>query len=462
MRCEHKILLSALLALPFSLSPSLVLAQDSQPVTESIEDKEEETPESVEPVEPSAPVVPATPPKPEKSATSAGPSEPAPDGGVIVDQHVAYAPESSSSVEVTWNTEQEEAEGEKYLWNLKIGGYIRAKFTDIQNDANNDLYGRNDGFIVASARLSIEGEMLEKLGFRLQLDGAVDQDLGGTRPLSQVDTRLKDALIWWMPITSARLSVGQFKAPFDVEESYSRVEQLFVLNSVASRGVSGTEGFAVDGLARDREAGIMLDAPVIRIGSEDGFGVRYALALTNGRPAALQANDNESFGSYGRLELSWGEIARLGGAAMLNTERLQPEEADFIDQDVFGWTGDLTLKYMGVTLIGSIAQTTTTVSSINIQPETQATGYQVSLAYQEPFFGFQPAFRFAYYDPTSNTSGQTEEPIFENDARTFYTIGLNYNPEYPVRLMLNYTITDEQNSVALDNNRFDALLQVVF
>jgi len=458
MRREHKFLLSALLALPFSAGPLSAMAQDSQIVTESVEDKEDDTPSTVE--QPARPEVPATPAKPAEPKATQEIAEPTPDGGVIVDQHVAYSPKSGTRIQVGWNADQE-AEAD-YLWNLKIGGYIRAKFSDIQNDENNDLYGRNDGFIVASARLSIEGDMLEKLGFRLQFDGAVDQDLGGTRPVSQLDTRLKDAVIWWMPIEYVRLNVGQFKAPFEVEETYSRSEQLFVLNSVVSRGVSGTEGYAVDGLGRDREAGVMLDAPPIRIGSEDGFGVRYAIALTNGRPASLQANDNESFGTYGRLELSWGEIARLGGAAYMNTERMQPDAADFIDQDVFGWTGDLTLKYMGVTLIGSMAQTSTTISAIEVQPKTEATGYQVSLAYQEPFFGFQPTFRFAYLDPTSNTSGQTEEPIFENDARTFYTVGLNYNPEYPVRFMLNYTITDEQSAVALDNNRLDVLLQVIF
>lgn len=446
------------------LLPMTVLAQNIEPQMEEtppdVTDSEviETTQDTAESTETSVQTPPPPPAVETEPAPSAVSSE-EPDGGVLVNPPSL----SNHPVDVALNVEQrKEGVENPYLWNLRIGGYLRTGFTNIQNDPNNDLFGRNDGFIVASARLTIEGDILEQLTFRLQLDGAIDQDLGGTRPLSQLDTRLRDAIIAWKPLDYVRINAGQFKAPFEVEETYSRAEQLFVQNSVASRGVGVTEGFAVDGLSRDREAGVMLDAPIIRFGAEDGLGVRYALALTNGRPASLQGNDNDSFATYGRLEVYWADMVRLGGAVQINEERLQAEEADFIDQDVFGFTADLTFQLSGVTLIGNFTQTTSEIAAISAQPSVTSTGYQVSLAYQEPFFGFQPAVRYAYLDPTSDTSGQTPDPLFENDARTFYTIGLNYNPDYPIRLMLNYTITDEESAVALENNRFDALLQVVF
>lgn len=393
------------------------------------------------------------------------PAEPAtePDGGIVLEPAFSANTAAQSSVQSSWNAKQEPtAEHEPYHWNIKLGGYLRTRFSIIEDDPNSDIFGQNDGFVMASARFSIDGEMNDTLGFRLQLDGAVDQDLGATRPMSSLDTKLRDAFIWWKSTPYTRLSVGQFKPPYDVEESYSRQDQLFVLNSVASRGVNGVEGFGVSGLSRDREAGAMLDTDPIRFGGEDGFGVRYALAVTNGSPASMLNNDNQALATYGRLEILWGDIARLGGGGFLNSERIQPEEADFIDQEVFGWTADLTLNYAGVTLIGNMNQQSKKITDLEIQPETTTTGYQVSIAYQEPFFGFQPTFRYAYLDPTSGLSGQTVDPLFEMDARTFYTIGLNYNPAYPIRLMMNYTITDEENGVALQNNRFDALLQVMF
>lgn len=454
MKSHSYILAAALVASPLILS-----AQEASQPDEASDVAEAPAQVSTEVAEVPTEVAPE-----DNAAEAEKPTEP--DGGIVLEP--AFAANTANhalaaGLQSAWNTKQIASENEEpYLWNIKLGGYLRTRFTVIEDDETNDIFGQNDGFLMASARFSIDGEMFKTLGFRLQLDGAVDQDLGGTRPVSSLDTRLRDALVWWKFTPFTRLTVGQFKAPHDVEESYSRQDQLFILNSVASRGVGGVEGFGVNGLSRDREAGAMLDTDPIRFGSEDGFGLRYALAVTNGSPASLLNNDNQALATYGRLEFSWGDLARLGGGAYLNSERIQPEEADFIDQDVFGWTADLTVQYAGVTLMGNMNQQTRTISDLAIQPESTSTGYQVSLAYQEPFFGFQPTFRYAYLDPTSALSGQTVDPLFEMDARTFYTIGLNYNPAYPIRVMVNYTITDEEDGVALQNNSFDALLQVMF
>ncbi|MEZ4460180.1 MAG: hypothetical protein R3E66_10700 [bacterium] len=252
------------------------------------------------------------------------------------------------------------------------------------------------------------------------------------------------------------------QAPFDAEEAYSRAEQLFIQNSVASIGVGGVDGFNVQGLSRDREAGAMLDADPIFFAGEDGFGARYALAATNGSPANLALNDNQSLALYGRLELMYGKLARIGGAGFTNKETLRPEAADQIDRDAFGWTADVTVQAAGVTLLGSVISTKYTYDSLAVQPEVTALGYQASIAYQEPFFGIQPTFRYASYDPSSSTSGQGNNLIFEEDDRTYYTVGLNYNPKYPIRVMVNYTITNEGKAIELDNDRLDALLQLMW
>ncbi|MFW6057617.1 MAG: hypothetical protein ACOC9W_02065, partial [Persicimonas sp.] len=86
-----------------------------------------------------------------------------------------------------------------------------------------------------------------------------------------------------------------------------------------------------------------------------------------------------------------------------------------------------------------------------------AQAYQAQIAYEEPFFGLQPAYRFAYYDAATDLSGE-ENLAFE--TLTHHTIGLNYNAKnYPMRLMVNYTLTDEEER-DIDNDRFDALVQL--
>jgi hypothetical protein len=370
--------------------------------------------------------------------------------------------ETSQTNDVTdaWNSNLEEFE-KRYQWRLQVGGYIRTVFSSIQDDPDTDIYGRNDGFMLANARLTLAGDMRNSLGFRFQIDGAVDRNVSdATRPVSEIETRLKDALLWWKPIPQIRITAGQFKPPFDAEEQYSRADQLFIDNSVGNQGVHGSDGYNVDGLSRDREAGVMLDSDTIFFNQKDGFGVRYAVAATNGSSATLSQNDNSKLAYYGRLEAHYDEMVRIGGAGYVNSETLLPEAADQIERDVFGWTADLTLNAAGVTVLGSMTQTTYTYGGIAIEPEVTAMAYQASIAYQEPFFGFQPTFRYAFLDPSSSTSGQTTDLLFDADERTFYTLGLNYNPRYPIRVMVNYTITAEGEAVALDNNRFDAMLQL--
>lgn len=373
--------------------------------------------------------------------------------GTIATVEPSSSPTSDSRVRVAWNSSQPEYD-KRYLWNLTIGGYVRVAYTGIEDDPNNENVGRNDGFSVQNARLTFKGNMRRELGFKLQLDGAIDRQLSGAdRPVFEVDTRLRDAKIWWEPIRYVRFTAGQQKPAFDVEERFATDELLFVNRSVGSRGILGVEGDNVDGLSRAREVGAMLSMRPLFFGEDpdeaEGVGVAYYLAATNGITGNFSLNDNDQLAYYGRLELFWSEMVRLGGAAYLNDETEDFQEAESTGRESLGFTGDLTLKAAGLTVIGSYTQVDYTFDAIEVQPGFTSTAYQAQLAYQEPFLGFQPAYRFAYYD-----RGE-----FENDAQTHHTIGLNYNPRYPIKLMVNYTITAEEAPRELENDRFEVLLQ---
>lgn len=367
-----------------------------------------------------------------------------------------------SAVVVNWNNGLDDF-NRRYRWRLALGGYIRARYTNIEDDPSG-TFGLNDGFGLANARFTLDGSMGDALGFRFQFDGAVTRTSDANAPGGELVMGLKDVFLFWQPLELVRLQVGQFKAPFDVEELISTSALLFVDRSVGSRGVKGIEGANVDGLSLDREVGAMLttDDPVFFGGDDEptGFGASYALAATNGAPSRFARNDNEYLAYYGRLGLHWGSWLRLGGAYYTN-DATEGEAPDQIAVDLDGWTADLTFTGYGFTTIASIIQTESNRPDLDVAANTTALAYQASIAYQEPFFGFQPAFRYASYDPTSAVDDPTD-PSWSQDALTHYTIGLNYNPAYPVRLMLNYTITDEEPARALSNDRFDALLQVVW
>lgn len=350
-------------------------------------------------------------------------------------------------------------------WSLDFGGYIRAGYTWIENDPGLDLYGRNDGFVLHNLRATFSGQTDIGLGFVLSLDaGARMMRVSEDSPVERLATRMADAYISYSPADYLQLNLGQFKAPFDAEELISTSKLLFIHRSVANNGVQGIDGFNVDGLSEDRQIGLQAKGhffPLASAGAPvSGPGVSYAAAIANGNGANQSLNANEKLAYYGRLNLHWGELARIGGGAFLNDSSFG-DPPNQVERQIMGWTADLTLNAYGATVFANIISRQVSTPDLPTNADITSMGYQVQVAYEEPFFGLQPAYRFAYLDPTSDYPDKGNDPFYDNDARTYHTFGLNYNArKYPVRLLTNYTLTMEESAVELANDRLDLLLQV--
>ncbi|WP_168210298.1 porin [Persicimonas caeni] len=345
-------------------------------------------------------------------------------------------------------------------WTVEFFGYLRTQYTAIQDDPNLEEFGRNDGFIIADARFGFLGYLDNGLGFELEVDAGVPRPTEeANTAIGEVVTRLRDGYVFYQPHPLFRASAGQFKVPFDIEELLSTANILFVERSVGSRGVEGVEGPNREGLSVGRQVGVRIDSdPFFFVTEDDGPGVSYALAATNGQSANRSLNDNDQAAFYGRVNLHWGEIARLGGGAYYN-DRTIGELPDLIGETQTGWTADLTVAAAGFSLLANVVQVEfEPPEEVGAEPARTGLSYQAQVAYEEPFFGLQPAYRFAYLDPDTDREGAEAGIRFE--SLTYHTVGLNYNAKtYPLRLMLNYTITAEEQ-LEIDNDRFDALVQV--
>ena len=374
-----------------------------------------------------------------------------------------HAGDEDDDVEGSVVIEMNDEDNDMPAWEIGIGGYVRTNFSSIENDPDVDFVGRNDGFQLFNARLSFNGEMDNGLGFVFEFDGAVDEESDVNSAVVDVGMRLKDTFIYYQPFDQLRITAGQFKPPYDVEELTSNADLLFIRESVGSAGVSGVAGFNVEGLSLSREVGLRVDGePWFFLGDEEmGLGVSYSAAVTNGQEANQSFNDNDKLAYYGRGALHVGEYVELGGAYYKNDET-RGERPDLVGVDTSAWTADVMVDVEGVTAIGSIMQKKELpFDGQEDEGETTAMAYQGQIAYEEPFLGLQPAYRFAYYDPSADFTGPSGGGGFESDALTYHTIGLNYNAQdYPLRLMVNYTITGEQEQRKLKNNRLDALVQL--
>src|SRR5690606_16243474 len=216
------------------------------------------------------------------------------------------------------------AEDDRLPWQIVLSGFLRTRYTEIQDDPNFDTVGQHDGFVLSHARIGLDGSLDNGLGFEFQVDASAP--IGQVRsdsPVENLAVRATDAYVRYAPHELVRFQLGQFKSPFDAEDLLSTADLLFVNRSVVSRGVADYEGFALPGLSVGRELGLQLSGrsfPMAEGDAVEGFGVSYAAAVTNGTSANRSLNDNDRFAYYGRVGLHWGTYVSLGGAYMFNDD----------------------------------------------------------------------------------------------------------------------------------------------
>ncbi len=345
---------------------------------------------------------------------------------------------------------------------MQVFGYLRTKASFIEDDTERtDFVGLNDGFTLANARVGFRGEM-DDLSFVLQIDGAVDRRDHRNTASGEVKAAARDVFVDYAVFPQLHVRVGQFKPPFDAEEVISTKDLLFVERAVASRGVKGVEGFNAAGLSVDRQMGAMLYSEPIRI-PELPLSVAYYLAATNGSLANHPLNDNDSFAFFGRLEIGIADMVRLGAAGYLN-KVTTGEPPDLLEEDHFGVTADLLVELYGVLLAGEFIQLSSSFPDVPAEPDRKANGYHASIGYRLPF-GIIPAYRFAFYDPTADFEAEDSvtKTQLDIDEVTLHSIALTWlSPWHPLKVQCQYTIAQEDEARSIDNNRFDAVVQVAF
>jgi hypothetical protein len=356
-------------------------------------------------------------------------------------------------------------------WSYRFGGYVRTTYSAIENDPQIPLFGRNDGFILANARPYIIGAMDNGLGFSLQLELAAGLDRPGSiLPNQEVLARPRDAYIFYAPFSFLEIQAGVFRPPHDAESLLPTNNMLFIRRSVGADGIQPHEGFQTPGLAFDRDVGLQLTGThffMAEEGKREGLGVFYAAALTNGTNAARTLNDNDSLALWGRVALLWGDHVRLGVGYLYNDATLG-EPPDLVGERRAGWTADLMVQFAGLTMFSSYTtRTFTTEFGQAVQgqeePFTTATAFQAQAGYLIPVVHLQPVYRFATYDPSAKYNIDNADDFRTRDALTQHTIGLNYiAQDYPVMVMVDYTVMQEQAGRELDNNRFEVLLQLTW
>lgn len=342
------------------------------------------------------------------------------------------------------HTEKEESK-----LRFTFDGYLKVIAEVVENDPLSSFIGRNDGFRVGNARVGINAVYGEDLSAYISLEASVPRTEDYNESNAELTVGPRDLYIAYQLSKHAQVSIGRFKAPYDIGELESEGHRIFIDVPVESRGVAPTQGFQLEGMRQGRQIGVMLHRGRIGL-SKDGFDIGYALALTNGRTESFALNDNDRPAGFARFSLYYGDYVNLNLGGFTDT-RTTGELPSLFDEETKGAEASLVVSVGDLRIEGQLLFQRTSFPTAGT-PHVNGLGFHAQWSYR--IWDLEAAYRFSYYDPNHR---------FEIDAVNEHTLGASYYARtLPLRFTLNATLVQEQRGRELENNRIALLAQYNF
>lgn len=207
-----------------------------------------------------------------------------------------FVPDPKSSVEKSEMTEEKKP---VYVvpgaseFKLTLGGYIQANLESGDVSAFEGRFGANalkDRFRLRRARVTLTGDFAEQFDFKVEGDFEQSDGLSSATRTGFSST---DIFINWHGIPEANIKVGQWKAPFGLE-NLTPDSLIFTIERSLPTGA----------IVPERQIGAMLwGKPLTNVLPEQKDLVTYYAGMFNGNGRNFNNNDNNEFMYVGRLEL---------------------------------------------------------------------------------------------------------------------------------------------------------------
>jgi phosphate-selective porin OprO and OprP len=361
---------------------------------------------------------------------------------------------------------------------LVLGGFIQTNFEDGDVSAFEGRFGKTalkDRFRLRRARIGMTGDFAENFDFKIE--GDFEQN-DGTSPSNRVDFSGTDIWLNWHQFPAAQIKVGQYKAPFGLEQLTPDTTLLIIERSNTTGAITP-----------DRQIGIELwGKPFTNVWPDQKDLLTYYAGIFNGNGRNINNNDNNNFMYVGRLELMpfkgkiFGQesFLKLGGDILnsrddagtnisqsgnllVNSDgSLSPFVLPGADERT-AWGVDAWFELGPFDLIGEYLEEYVNGRTVNGVPPGFANfttdGFQITSAYFLIPKKFQAAVQWQYLNP-----GQKG-----NDGIYSITGGLNYYIHgNDLKLMINYihTWSDfRQANPEFGDDQFDEVIgrvQVMF
>jgi len=207
---------------------------------------------------------------------------------------------------------------------LTLGGFIQANFEGGDVSAFEGRFGLSalkDRFRLRRARINLTGDFAEQFDFKVE--GDFEQSDSAITAISKVDVKTgktttvtnsnrtefsgTDIFVNWHAIPEANIKIGQWKAPFGLEQLTPDTKLFFPERSLPTGAITP-----------DRQIGVQIwGKPLTNIWPQQKDLITYYAGIFNGNGRNFNNNDNNNFMYVGRLELQPFKGKLLGQDASL-------------------------------------------------------------------------------------------------------------------------------------------------
>jgi phosphate-selective porin OprO and OprP len=332
---------------------------------------------------------------------------------------------------------------------LVLGGYVQINFEDGDVSAFEGRFGQTalkDRFRLRRARINLTGDFAEQFDFKVEGDFENSDGINSNRTAFSGT----DIFVNWHQFPWAQVKVGQWKAPFGLEQLTPDPSLIIIERSLPTGAITP-----------ERQIGVQLwGKPFATMWPGQADLLTYYAGIFNGNGRNTSINDNNNFMYVGRLESTlfkskmWGESYLKLGADVLNSRddagtnisqsltllvnpdgSLSPFVLPGADERT-AWSVDAWLKMGPFDLIGEFLQERVRPRTVNGVPphfdRFTTDGFYVTGGYFLIPKKLQAVVQWQHLNP-----GQKG-----NDGISSIVAGLNYYIRGDdLKLMVNYTHT---------------------
>src|SRR5256714_2150699 len=174
---------------------------------------------------------------------------------------------------------------------LVLGGFVKINFEDGDVSAFEGRFGQTavkDRFRLRRARINLTGDFAEQFDFKVEGDFGQGDGLNSNRTAFSGT----DIFVNWHQFPEAQIKVGQWKAPYGLEQLTPDPSLIIIERSLPTGAITP-----------DRQIGAQLwGKPFTNIWPDEKDLLTYYAGIFNGNGRNVSVNDNNNFMYVGRLE----------------------------------------------------------------------------------------------------------------------------------------------------------------